>query len=240
MPESLTLLSGALAFAAVAAGSAVQAAIGLGLNLFTVPMLALIDPVFVPGPVLFLSFLLSCIASYRLRDDINWSELRLSIGGIAFGTLLGALALAAVSAELLPRLLGVLVIAAVAVTAAGVHVPLSKTSLAGASTLAGITGIVAGMHGPPMALIYLRESPARIRSALLPLFVFANGISLLALAAIGRFGWAEMYATALLLPALFAGYYASPLLIRLLSPGAIRWSLLTISALSGLILALRG
>lgn len=240
MPETSTLLSGALAFAAVAAGAAVQAAIGLGLNLFTVPVLALIDPVFVPGPVLFLSFLLSCITSYRLRDDINWTELRLSVGGIVAGTLLGAIALAAVSADVLPRLLGVLVLAAVAVTAAGVHVPLSKSSLAGASTLAGITGIVAGMHGPPMALIYLRESPARIRSALLPLFVFANAISLLALAAIGRFGWAELYATALLLPALIAGYFASAWLMRILSPSAIRLGLLTISAISGLILVLRG
>jgi hypothetical protein len=149
MLETVSPLGGALAIVAVMAGAAVQAAIGLGLNLFTVPVLALIDPVFVPGPVLLHSFLLSCATSYRLRSDINWRELRLSVGGIVAGTLVGAAALAVVSADVLPRLLGVLVVAAVAVTAVGVHVPLSAKSLLGASTVAGVTGIVAGMHGRP-------------------------------------------------------------------------------------------
>jgi uncharacterized membrane protein YfcA len=238
--ETLPLLGAALAIAAVAAGAAVQVAIGLGLNLFAVPVLALIDPVFVPGPILFLSFLLSCIASYRLRADINVRELGISVGGLLAGTLLGAVALATVSMQALPRLFGVLVVLAVAISALGLSVRPTIRNILGASTIAGAMGTVAGMHGPPMALLYQRESPVRIRSALLPLFVFANLLSLIALLAIGRFGWREAYACVLLLPGLVAGYLASPILVRGMSAGAIRLSLLIVSGASGLLLVLRG
>ena len=63
-------------------------------------------------------------------------------------------------------------------------------------------GTIAGAHGPPIALIYQRETPSRIRAALLPFFALANPISLVGLAAVGMFGWREIYASALLLPGL--------------------------------------
>jgi uncharacterized membrane protein YfcA len=144
------------------------------------------------------------------------------------------------SAQALPRLFGVLVLAAVAITAAGVRVPLTVAAIMTASTVAGAMGTVAGVHGPPIALLYQRESPARIRSALLPFFVFANGLSLIALVAIGMFGWRELIASAVLLPGLVVGYLASPWLIRLMSARMIRASILAISAISGLALILKG
>jgi uncharacterized membrane protein YfcA len=238
--ESLSLLEIALAILAVLAGAAVQAAIGMGLNLFTVPILALIDPVFVPGPVLLHSFLLSCAASYGLRADIKWRELGISVVGLIAGTIAGAIALAMVSADVLPQVFGWLVVVAVAVTAAGLHIPVTTPALITASTLAGAMGTVAGMHGPPIGLLYQREIPSRVRGALLPFFMFANGLSLIALAAIGRFGWPEFYASALLLPGLVTGFLAAPLLMRLLGSRAIRFCLLAISGASGLVLVLRG
>jgi uncharacterized membrane protein YfcA len=238
--ETLSLLEIALAILAVVAGAAVQAAIGMGLNLFTVPVLALIDPVFVPGPVLLHSFLLSCAASYSLRADIQWRELGISVVGLLVGTAAGIAALVALSADVLPRVFGWLVIVGVVVTAAGLHVPLTTPALVGASTVSGVMGTVAGMHGPPIGLLYQRETPSRVRGALLPFFMFANALSLIALAAIGRFGWPELHASALLLPGLVTGFLAAPLLMRLLGPRAIRFSLLAISGVSGLLLVLKG
>jgi uncharacterized membrane protein YfcA len=229
-----------LALAAMAAGAAAQAAIGMGLNLFAVPILALIDPVFVPGPVLFHSFLLSLLASYRLRADIEVRELTISVGGLLVGTAAAAAALSQIDTQQLPRLFGVLVLAAVAVTAAGVRIPLTTPGIAIASTVAGAMGTIAGVHGPPIALLYQRESPIRVRSALLPFFVFANGLSLAALAAIGMFGWRELVASVILLPGLAIGFAVSPWLVRLMSPGAIRACILGISAFSGVALAVKG
>jgi uncharacterized membrane protein YfcA len=96
------------------------------------------------------------------------------------------------------------------------------------------------MHAPPIALLYPHETPARIRSALLPFFSVANAISLLALAAIGMFGWRELAASALMLPGLVVGYLSAPWLIRLLGPRAIRTAILLIAGVSGLVLVVKG
>lgn len=233
-------IAGMLANLTMAVGAATQAAIGMGLNLFAVPVLTLIDPAFVPGPVLMHSFLLASMASYRLRADINVRELGISLAGLVAGTVAAALILMHMSSQQLPRLFGILVLAAVAITATGYRVPITDRGLITASTIAGMMGTIAGVHGPPIALLYQHETPARIRSALLPFFVFANLISLVALAAIGLFGWRELRASAILLPGLAVGYLAAPWLIRLMSARVIRACVLAISALSGLALALKG
>ena len=240
MTDATALAAGVLANLAMAAGAAAQVAIGMGLNLFTVPILALIDPVFVPGPVLLHSFLVASVASYRLRAEINMREVGVSIVGLLAGTAIAALLLTQLNSAHLPRVFGILVLAAVAITAAGYRIALTSRSLVAASAAAGIMGTIAGVHGPPIALVYQHESPARIRSALLPFFAFANSISLLALVAIGMFGWNEIYASILLLPGLMIGYLAAPWLIRLMSARMIRACILAISGISGLALVLKG
>ena len=97
-------------------------------------------------------------------------------------------------------------------------------------------GAIAGTHGPPIALLYQREAPQRVRAALLPLFAAANPLAIAALLWAHLFGWRELYASILLLPGLAAGYFAAPLLIRVLSPSAIRIALLGVSAVTGLLL----
>ena len=156
------------------------------------------------------------------------------------GLRVAAIGLSLLDPASLPRVFGGLVLVAVGITAAGVSVPLSVGSILVASGVAGVMGTVAGVHGPPIALLYQRETPARIRSALLPFFVFANALSLLALASIGMLGWREVAAAALLVPGLAVGFLASPWLVRVMSPGAIRTSILAISAASGLALMIRG
>jgi uncharacterized protein len=229
-----------LGLAATALGGAAQAAIGMGFNLFAAPLLALIDPVFVPGPILIHGLLLSIAASWRLRAEINLREVGISACGLLAGTAIAAIGLSLLNPASLPRVFGLLVLVAVAITAAGVSVPLSVGSILVASGVAGVMGTVAGVHGPPIALLYQRETPARIRSALLPFFVFANALSLLALAAVGMLGWRELGAAAILVPGLVLGYLASPWLIRIMSPGAIRAFILAISAASGIALMVRG
>lgn len=243
MSELINLIGPAgltTAILAMFCGAAAQAAIGMGLNLFTIGILALINPVFVPGPVLVHSFLLSLAASIRLRRDIDFRELGISVVGLLAGTLLATIVLALVSTEHLPRLFGALILAGVTITALGVQIPLRQTTVLAASAAAGAMGTIAGAHGPPIALVYQRETPSRIRAALLPFFALANPISLIGLAAVGMFGWREIYASALLLPGLVAGYLAAPLLMRILSPAAVRVAILLISAASGVALIIKG
>ncbi len=228
-----------LAMLAIFGGAAAQAAIGMGLNLFTVPVLALIDPVFVPGPVLVHSALLSIAASARLRRDIRFGEVRLAVLGLLAGTVLAGFVLAGIPAERLARTFGILIVVAVAITMLGARLPITRASIFAASAVSGVMGTIAGVHGPPIALVYQRAPPARIRAALLPFFAVASPLSLLALAFAGLFGWRQLCASVLLLPGLVAGYLAAPLLIRLFTPAVVRGAILAISAASGIALILR-
>lgn len=240
MTDATTLAAAILANLAIAIGAAAQASIGMGLNLFAAPILALIDPVYVPVSVLVHSFLVAGAASYRLRADIDARELGISTGGLVLGTALAALLLTQLGPAHLPRVFGILILLAVAITAAGYRVALTPWALTTASASAGIMGTIAGVHGPPIALVYQHESPQRIRSALLPFFAVANSISLLGLAAVGMLGWPQIKAAILLLPGLAIGYLAAPWLIRLMSARVIRACILAISGISGLALAIRG
>src|SRR5262249_36775592 len=80
----------ALVVLIVTAGAAGQAAIGMGLNLFTIPFLVMIDPVFAPGPVLAASLLLSLLAMWRVPGEIDRRELALLLCGLIVGTLIAA------------------------------------------------------------------------------------------------------------------------------------------------------
>lgn len=220
-------------------GAAAQASIGMGLNLFTVGILALINPVFVPGPILVHSFLLSIVASIRLRRDIAADELAVSAAGLITGTVFAAMLLALIPTDSLPRMFGALIVAGVIVTAAGLAIPLKLSTILAASTAAGIMGTLAGTHGPPIALVYQREAPQRIRAALLPFFAVANPISLVGLAAVGLLGWREIQASILLLPGLIGGYVAGVLLMPYLNARFVRAAILLISAASGIALIVK-
>jgi uncharacterized protein len=134
---------------------------------------------------------------------------------------------------------GVVIVLGVA-TVLGALLPATHTTIFAASAVAGIMGSMAGVHGPPIALVHRRAPPARIRAALLPFFAVASPISLGALQLAGLFGWRELCASVLLLPGLAVGYVAAPLLLRLLTPAAVRGALLAISAASGVALIVKG
>ena len=145
------ILDVALANLIIATGAAAQAAIGMSLNLFAVPLLALIDPVYVPGPVLVHGFLLSCLASLRVRESIDVRELGLALIGLIAGTVGAAILLVCVASEQLPRLLGLFILVAVALSAVGYQIAPTTRALLAASSASGVMGIIAGAHGPPIA-----------------------------------------------------------------------------------------
>jgi uncharacterized protein len=180
------------------------------------------------------------LASLRLRESIDVRELGLALIGLIAGTAAAATLLVWVTSEQLPRLLGFFVLVAVALSAMGYHIKPTTRTLLAASSAAGVMGIVAGAHGPPIALLYQHQSPTRIRSVLLPFFVLSNPIALAALSIIGKFGWREVYVSTLLLPGLVIGFLASSWLAKLVSARIIRACLLAISAMSGAALVLKG
>src|SRR4030088_926243 len=109
----------ALAIAIMALRSAVQASGGIGLALFVVPLLALVDQSFIPGPMLLAGVMLALMTAYRERAAIDVPALRSSLVGLAVGTVIGAFALSFASGRHLDKMFGVLVLLAVLLSVAG-------------------------------------------------------------------------------------------------------------------------
>src|SRR5204863_3606939 len=140
-PQGLGMLS-PLEFAAatliMAVGSAFQAAVGLGLALLVVPLLALIDTRFVPGPMLFAGIALTAATAYRDRREIDRAALGLSFAGLTIGTCAGAIALKLVARAYLPKLFGALILLAVLFSVASPRFAATPRAFFAGATASGV------------------------------------------------------------------------------------------------------
>jgi len=145
-----------LASLVVTTGAALQGSIGFGLGLFSVPLLLLIAPALVPGPLLAASLLLTVLLAHHDRAGINWRDLSWALGGRVGGIVLATGLLATVSSQALALWSGGLVLFAVALSASGIHVQPQPRPLLAAGVLSGGLGTAVSIGGPPIALLSQR------------------------------------------------------------------------------------
>jgi len=70
-----------LAVLVMALASTVQAAVGFGANMLAAPVLALLDPDLVPGPIFVAAAVLTVATALREPDDIDWAVVRNATAG---------------------------------------------------------------------------------------------------------------------------------------------------------------
>ena len=190
-----------LVSAIIAAGSALQAAVGFGLGMVAAPVLMLLDPVFVPGPILGSSMLLMILVAYRERKSIDLKGLQYAVIGRAVGTAPATYLIAVASQRFFDLIFGATVVFAVIVSWLGKHFHLTKQRALVAGILSGFMGTTSSIGGPPVALLYQHGEPERVRGTLAGFFIFGTFISILGLALAGRFGIREIKFTLLIAPA---------------------------------------
>ena len=78
--------------------------------------------------------------------------------------------------------------------------------------------------------------PERVRGAILTFVGIGNGLSTIALAAVGQFGVNQIIATLLLIPGVLIGLWIAPSLAKLVDASLLRVLILSVSAISGLML----
>jgi hypothetical protein len=98
---------------------------------------------------------------------------------------------------------------------------------------------LSSVGGPPIALVYQDQRGPRLRSTLSGYFILGTIISLIGLLTVGEYGLPELRATAVLLPAVVAGYLLSGPLISYLDRGYTRIAILLVSAASSVVLLVR-
>lgn len=232
----MTLLQWVLASAAVGAGACIQGTIGFGLNLVAAPVLLLVDTSLVPGPAVFLALVLTTLTARRERAFIDVPAVGWALLGRVPGVALGALALVALPTRGVVAAFVAAVLAGVVMSALDWRLQPTRMTLLGAGAVSGVMGTAASIGGPPMALLYQRSPGPTIRATLSAYFAVGVVTSLTALAAVGRFGTAEVRAALLLVPALVAGYLASGRAAAVLDRGWTRAGVLALSAGSALAL----
>ncbi|MBV8165718.1 MAG: sulfite exporter TauE/SafE family protein [Alphaproteobacteria bacterium] len=236
IPSPLELF---LASAVMAVGCAFQAAVGVGMALLVVPILALIDTQFVPGPMLFAGTALAAATAWRDRAAIDARLLALSIVGLALGTAIGALALTRIAGPDLPKLFGGLILAAVLISLVGRRIVATRGLVLGGATASGVLGTMVGIHGPPIALVFQNAAPDRARAMLGAFFAVGYATAVGSLALVGLFGAHEAMLGAALLPGVAAGWLAAPAIARFIDPARLRVAILLVSAASAVALLLR-
>jgi len=225
----MSLASTLLALGAVALSSAVQGSVGLGLGPLGAPLLLLIDPRLVPGPVLACALVLTVLLTVREWGGLRGRDLAWSVPGRLVGTVAAVAFFKIIPPDRLEPALAVLVLVGVGLAAVGINVPLSRSTLVGAGAASGFIGTVTSIGGPPIALLYQRESGPVVRGTLSAFFLVGIAMSLVALAYTGRFGATEIKLSAVLLPGVFVGYAVSRSAARLLDRGWMRPAILLTS-----------
>ena len=218
--------------AVMTASAVLQGAVGFGLGLIAIPFLIHLDLRFVPGPLLVAALTLHTLVLRRDRSGVDGSGLAMLLSGRMLGTIPAALLLAYLPLESMKILIAAVVLAGAVMGAlhSGAHA--APAVRFGAGAVSGFMATTAGLGGPPVALVYQRETGLRLRGTLAAYFIVGTLLSLVALAWAGRFGAEEIRLSAVLIPGTVIGYFISRPAASYLDGGRTQAAVLTVSALA--------
>jgi uncharacterized membrane protein YfcA len=237
LPLSLTEVL--LSMAIIAAGATLQGSVGFGMALVAGPLLALIEPRFIPGALIMAALTLNPLVLRRERVAMDVRGLQISIAGLLAGTLVAALVVARISERDFAVVFSVMVLVAVVMSATGWRLEPTREAVLGAALLGGFMGTIAGINGPPMALVYQGARAERLRSTLAGFFIAAAVLSLGSLIVIGRIGWTELALSIIMVPGVVVGFLISSQIAPHLRGGRVRPLVLLISAASAAVVLVR-
>ncbi len=224
---------------ATATGALFQGVAGLGLNLFAAPLLAMIRPAFIPGPMMVGALLLVILITLRDKSGVDLRGVAWMVFGMLPGTVLASLLLPVIPVRTLSLLLGILVLLGVGLSLSGLHFQRHWWILWIAGFVSGFGTTLASIGGPPVALANQDLEPTKLRATLSGYFVLSGVAALAGDFRAGRLGMAELSLAAWIVPGVLLGFFCSALLIKRLSAGSTRYAVLGLSAASALVLILQ-
>lgn len=224
----------AVAALATLVGATIQGSIGFGMNLVTVPVLALVAPESLPVAVIVLGIPVSATMLRHELGALDATGLGWLIGGRLPGSLMGAWIVASVSVTTLQAVVGVILLVIVVASAVSPPIPVRPSTQLATGVVSGITGTSAGIGGPPVALLYQRSTGPTIRATLSASFLVGTFMSLTILGISGSMSTEQVVLGATLAPFVVAGVVAGRLSHAGLERGWMRRAVLAFAAISSL------
>jgi len=238
--SELSLLQLVLGNLALAAGACLQGVAGYGIGTLAAPILFLISPLFIPGPLIMGSILLAVLLLLRNRASLGFRQVRFAIGGNVVGTALAIATLSVIVSEQFDLIFGGLILTAVALSVAGLRPALNARNSVIAGAASGYMGTITAVGGPPIAMIYQNETGPLVRANMSAFFLFASCAAVLGLILSGHLGWEEVKLCLAMLPGIVTGFILSGHVVRKLPFAALRPIILGIAAVAGCAAILRG
>lgn len=195
-----------VAFIAVVAGSALQSMSGFGLAVIASPILVIINPNFLPAPILALGCILSLLNCIRYRQQLHFSNIKLALLARIPGSILGILLLTLLPPIFFAVGFSLLIIFSVLLTYQRVDIHHCERNLVIAGFFSGLMGTTTSVGGPPIALVYQNSNLSTLRAELGLFFLIGTLVSLIMLCASGNINYAQVQLTLPLIPALFVGF----------------------------------
>jgi uncharacterized membrane protein YfcA len=229
----------ALAALAVAVGASLQRLTGFGANLVAVPLLLLISPRLVPGPIVVAGTVLNLLSAIRTDSSDVLPDVRWTIAGVLPGAGAAAVVLTATPPKMLTLVFAATVLVAALASASGWHPRANRPILLGAGVVSGFFGTIAGIGGPPVALLWQDAGGPALRASLARHFLAGAVISIPFLVLAGRLGVSDAGVALALVPGTVVGFALSGPVTRLLDGNSVRALVIALSAISAIVVALR-
>lgn len=215
-------------------GACLQGLLGFGLGFFSAPLLFLLAPQYVPGPMILNALLLTLLMSIRNHRALEWRQTGFALTGGSIGVLAAAVLMSSLAVSQYRMLFGALMIIAVLLSVIGAHPKLNPRNNLIAGMLSGFMGTTTSAGGAPMGLLY-QHAPPQLRNAHLSMFfLYINIFGMIVLWLSGMSGWADIWLFVQSIPALLIGWGLSDLVGRRINARRLRQMILTVAFASGL------
>ncbi|MDO6685607.1 MULTISPECIES: sulfite exporter TauE/SafE family protein [unclassified Agarivorans] len=223
----------AIACLLIFVGALVQYTIGFGLAVIAAPLLFLLSPVYVPGPVVIVALVVSTLSAFEHRASISFKGLTAAILGRIPGSIAGGALLLWADLSKLSFWLGLSVLIAVAISLFPIRLTPSPKRLALAGFMSGFMGTSSSIGGPPMALLLQHQQASYLRANLSAFFVTSCIMSLIVQLSIGFMSLAHFQASLPLIPAALCGAWVGRRYGKRLPQQWMRAFSLSLCAISG-------
>ncbi|WP_413490063.1 sulfite exporter TauE/SafE family protein [Shewanella baltica] len=229
----------ALASLIVFLGALTQSLIGFGLAVVASPLLYIVDPQLVPGPVIAMGFTISLLTLFRERGHLEFNGLQYALIGRVPGGFIGASLLLFAPQPILGLSIAAIVTVAVILSLYKFSLPVNKKTLFGAGVVSGIFGNIAAIGGPPMAILLSGKDASQFRAALSAFFIFSSTIAMVILAITGLLELKHLWLSLMLLPSVLLGYLVAGRLVGSVDKDKTKMATLVLCSISALVLTVK-
>ncbi len=196
-------------FALIVVGGTITGALGFGGGMLIVPFLILINPDFVPVPLVLMTPAFTTLMAWRERRSIDLSVLKWTSVGFIPALAVGSFTLIAASTETLGVVISLLLLVVIGMQIARPQLRHTTSTLVFGGVLGGFMANTVGIPTVGLALAMSGFDGPKLRSTLNTCAAVLTMISIAVLVSANQVGRSDLVAAAVLTPAGTAGFFLS-------------------------------